>query len=158
MTPSTLPALDLGHQEAEAVERMRDVLSAEAQRQHRDRRVGDARERLEPVAGRKVEVDLVHAVRGRGVDRRASYSSVAWNAAPTVHPLGPARSWVTGARSRISACSSRASASGSSCRPVAERDHPAGDVLAGRVLVALAAPASCRANAFITEPCVRSRP
>ena len=61
-------ALDLGRQEAETVERVGHVLPPEAQRQHPDGRIADARERLEPVAAGKVEVDLVETVGRRGVD------------------------------------------------------------------------------------------
>ena len=61
-------ALDLGDEEAEAVEGMGHVLPPKAERHHRDRRMGDAGERLEPVAARQLEVDLVDAVGRGGVD------------------------------------------------------------------------------------------
>jgi protoporphyrinogen/coproporphyrinogen III oxidase len=84
-----------------------------------------------------------------------SYSSDCWNAAPTVQPLGPARSCVTGARSRISEWSARPSASGSSDSPLRNDIRPpataaapaAASLLRARIMLP---------NALMTDPWVRS--
>ena len=56
--------LHLGDEKPEAVERMGDVLPPEAEDQHRHRRMGDARQRLQTVAGREIQLHVVHTVRG----------------------------------------------------------------------------------------------
>ena len=112
--------LHVGHQEAEPVERVGHVLAAEAEGEHRDRRVVDAGERLDPVAALEGEVDLVGAVGRRGVDHPVVQLRRLIRRARPSTPWGPRRSWVTGALKRSSDRSSRASASGSSWSPPAK--------------------------------------
>ena len=63
-----LPALDLGRQESEAVQRVGDVLAPVAEGEHGHRRIADTGQGLEPIAAREVEIDVVEAVGRRGVD------------------------------------------------------------------------------------------
>ena len=128
--------LDFRHQEPEAIERVGHVLAAEAQHQHRHRRVADAGERLEPVAARKVEIDLVEQCAARRTPPRRT-APPAWNAAPTVHPLGPERSWVDRRREPDLGVELARERVGQLLQAVAERDHAAGHRRARRVGVPL---------------------
>ena len=100
----------------------------------------------------------ISSVRCAGaVSTTPSYSSDAWKAALTVQPLGPSLTPVTGALSRSSACSSRASASGSCAIP--SRKETSGGGGAGSpafFLFFLARPLP--AKALSTEPCAALEP